>query len=343
MRPMKAREEDARPVALALAGPTGVGKTAVSLPLAEALSAEIVGMDSMQLYRGMDIGTAKPTPQERRRVPHHMIDFLPVTAEYTVSDYKRDAEAAMDEITARGRLPLLVGGTGLYLWALRYDQSYGGVSSDPEFRRQMHALAEAPGGREALHERLRAADPAAAARLHANDVRRVIRALEVAKSGGPVREETRAPGRYRILTLGLTLPRETLYSRIDSRADGMLSAGLVGETEHLLRAHPADTWGSARQAIGYKEILSYLSGEIPMEEAVRLIKRNSRRYAKRQMTWFLRDPEIRWFTVSGYESVKQLTDALLCAIRTEFGREKGGLRLGTAETGDFGTGTGHRF
>ena len=231
--------KDTRPVALALVGPTGVGKTEVSLPLAQELSAEIVSLDSMQLYRGMDIGTAKPSPRERALVPHHMIDILPVTAEYTVADYKRDAEAVLDAIARRGRMPMLVGGTGMYLSALRYDQSYGGVSSDPEFRAEMHVLAETTNGRKKLHSMLEAADPEAVLRLHENDVRRVIRALEVSREAGDKPAEARIPGKYRVFAYGLTLPRETLYERIDRRTDRMIQLGLREEVRGLLDAYPA--------------------------------------------------------------------------------------------------------
>ena len=306
--------EDKRPAVIALVGPTGIGKTEVSLLLAESLSAEIVSLDSMQLYRGMDIGTAKPSPAERALIPHHMIDILPVTAQYTVADYKRDAEAVLDEILSRGRLPLLVGGTGMYFAALRYDQSYGGVTSDPDFRAQMHALAEEPQGRTKLHDLLTAADPGAAERLHENDVRRVIRALEVARADPGGIAEKKTSDNYWIVAYGLTLPREQLYERIDRRAEGMIRAGLCDEVRELLAEYPAETWGSARQAIGYKEMIAYLSGEIPKEEALRLIARNSRRYAKRQFTWFSRDGEIHWFDVSQYENTAALRDALISAI-----------------------------
>ena len=316
------KNEDTRPVALALVGPTGVGKTELSLGLARELDAEIVGLDSMQIYRGMDIGTAKPSPEEQSLVPHHMIDILPLTAEYTVADYKRDAEAVLDEITARGKLPLLVGGTGMYLNALRYDQSYGGVSSDPDFRAEMHALADSPGGKTKLHKLLEEADPEAAARLHENDVRRVIRALEVARDEEGDTTPTMQPGKYRIFAYGLTLPREMLYERIDRRTDRMIQLGLREEVRGLLAAYPEETWGSARQAIGYKEMIEHLHGGIPEEEAIRLIARNSRRYAKRQMTWFTRDPMITWYDASGYESAAALQEALLSKARMDLSAAK---------------------
>ena len=322
-------KKDTRPVAVALVGPTGVGKTEISLPLAEKLNAEIISIDSMQLYRGMDIGTAKPPEEDRRKVPHHMIDILPVTAEYTVADYKRDAEAVIDEILKRGKLPMLVGGTGMYLTALRYNQSYGGVSSDPAFREEMHALAETAGGKKKLHDKLAELNPDAAARLSENDVRRVIRALEVARSPDGTAEE-RSEGKYRILAFGLTLPREILYPRIDRRTDTMISLGLESEVHRLLLEYPVETWGSARQAIGYKEMIEYLAGSIPKEEAIRLIQRNSRRYAKRQMTWFLRDKDIRWFDLSSYADKEDLLQALLSAIRS-------GLQGKGQEQGEGGT------
>ena len=317
-----------KPVAVAIAGPTGTGKTEASLFLARALNCEIVGMDSMQIYRGMDIGTAKASPEERASVPHHMIGFLPVTAAYTVADYRRDALAVMDGITARGLIPMLVGGTGMYLDALSYERTYGEIPGDDAYRRKLHEIADAPDGRAKLHAMLRETDPAAAEKLHPNDVRRVIRALEVAAQGNETHKAVDPPGKYRILAYGLTMPREKLYERIDLRVDRMILAGLYEEIETLLSAAPADTWGGAQQAIGYKELLAARAGEISMEEAVRLIKRNSRRYAKRQMTWFRRDGRIVWFDVSAYESAAALHAAMLNRIRTDLSRNRPDLKKG---------------
>lgn len=316
-----------KPVIAALVGPTGVGKTRAALAVCHALDAEIVSMDSMQVYRGMDIGTAKPTPHERSAAPHHLIDVANPREPFTVADYRRLAFEAIEDIRARGRLPLLVGGTGLYLNAVSYEMRMGESGADEALRAELRRITEEPGGRERLHARLAQVDPESAKRLHPNDVRRVVRALEIYETSGrekSAQDDAQREGPYNVLVYGLSLPRETMYARIDARVDEMLRAGLEGEVRALLQAGvEPKREGGAMQAIGYKEMAAALSGEISMEQAVFLIKRNSRRYAKRQWTWFRHDPRTRWFDWTQYESEQALLDALIARIREDVAAARG--------------------
>ncbi|KUK40952.1 MAG: tRNA dimethylallyltransferase [Clostridia bacterium 62_21] len=282
-----------------ICGPTATGKTEVGILVAGELNGEVVSADSMMVYRGMDIGTAKPTLVERRGVPHHLIDVVEPHAAFSVALYQELAEKCIADIHARGRLPLLVGGTGLYIRSV-IDRYRFVAAPDPDLRRRLVDEARLAGP-DALHARLAAVDPAAAARIHPHNVRRVIRALEVYhQTGQPItsfQEPQRdASPKYRLWMFGLTMPREELYRRIEERVDRMLAAGLVDEVRRLLEGgyHRRFT---AMQALGYKEIAAYLEGESTFEEAVRLLKRNTRRFAKRQLTWFRRDPRIRWLDV----------------------------------------------
>ena len=277
--------------ALALTGPTASGKTALSLYLAKRIGAEIISCDSMQIYKGMDIGTAKATPEERREVPHHMIDFLSPTENYSTEDYRRDALASAEDITARGRTPLFVGGTGLYVDTLMR-RAVASPPSDPTLRAALMSEAEAPGGKELLWKRLERIDPQSAAAVHANNVRRVVRAIEIYELSGITKScfdemsnEAAEDISIRMLTLDFH-DREALYRRVDARVDIMLDEGLVGEVESLYGAGLLRPESTAAQAIGYKEIVSYLEGKATLDEAVELIKLSTRRYAKRQLTWF---------------------------------------------------------
>lgn len=283
----------------AVIGPTASGKTGLAVELARRFGGEVVSADSMQIYRGMDIGTAKPGPEERRGVPHHMLDVADPAQPFSVADYVRMASAAIREIDARGRLPILAGGTGLYvdslLQNLQYDHS---APRDEALRQQLRARADREGG-EALRRELAAFDPETAARLPSADLGRIIRAIEVYRlSGVPMsemrRRARRAPSPYRAVKIGLWFSdRAALYARIDRRVDGMMAAGLIGEVESLL-ARPGVRGSAAMQAIGYKELVRHLDGEISLSEAVEQIKRGTRRYAKRQMTWFRREESVGW-------------------------------------------------
>jgi len=311
-----------KPRILALVGPTGSGKTKTAIHLCKKLNAEVVSMDSMQIYRGMDIGTAKPTPQERAAAVHHMIDVAEPDQLFTVSMYREMACRIIDDILARGKLPLLVGGTGLYLQALSYEMSLGENGADPSLRKELHQIAESPGGPSKLHARLREVDPQSAEKLHPNDVRRVIRALEIyvtsGKTKGEQGNECRQEGPYQVFVYGLSLPREQMYERINARVDQMIADGLVDEVRGLLDCGIIPkAEGGAMQAIGYKEIVSFLRDEISFDTAVHLIKQGSRRYAKRQWTWFRHDHRTKWFDWTAYGTENDLYDDLLHHIHSD--------------------------
>jgi tRNA dimethylallyltransferase len=297
--------------ALILTGPTGAGKTQLGITWAEQLGAEIVSMDSMALFRGMDIGTAKPGPEERQRVPHHLLDVLDPWESASVAWWLEQAAACCREIERRGRRVLIVGGTPLYLKALLHGL-FDGPPADRELRRRLTAQAE-QAGRQVLHDRLARVDPAAAARLHPHDLRRVIRALEVWElTGRPIshwQRQWRPHGNgtdsavtaspHLLLAaspvLWLDLPRAELYARIDARVVRMFAAGLVDEVRALRRLErPLSR--EASQALGYKEVFAYLDGEASLEETICRVQRRSRHFAKRQLTWFRHLPECRPIT-----------------------------------------------
>jgi tRNA dimethylallyltransferase len=279
-----------------IVGPTGVGKSELALALAERLGAEIVNADSRQLYRAMDIGTAKPTPAQRARVPHHLVDVADPQESIDVARFKLMAEAAIREIAGRGRAILVVGGSGLYLRALRQGL-FDGPAAAPALRRELIDLARRDGV-DRLHRALREIDPPTARRLHPNDLARVVRALEVYRLTGVPLSAHQAAHRFPhrpapSLTLGLTLEREQLYRSLERRLDAMMEAGLVGEVSALVARGLARSHALLR-TIGYKEIAAALAGEMSLAQALAEAKRATRRLAKRQMTWFRADPEIIW-------------------------------------------------
>jgi tRNA dimethylallyltransferase len=284
---------------VAIVGPTAVGKTALALRLAQDLPVEVVSADSRQVYRHMDIGTAKPTAQERQQVRHHLVDAVDPDETFTLVQYQELAYSAIDDVLSRDRIPILVGGTGLYVRAVLEGLSIPHVSPDLELRAQFEAEADAQGC-EALHERLRGLDLQAAEQIDARNVRRVIRALEVCiHTGGPISSlRAKSPPPYRILRIGLTMPRDQLYRRIDERIDRMMSAGLLAEVQSLVeRGYGLDL--PSMSGLGYRQIGMYLCGEVSLEEAVALIKRHTRRFVRRQANWFRRDDaRINWFDVS---------------------------------------------
>lgn len=284
---------------LVLIGPTAVGKTELSLALAEELQAEIISADSMQVYRGMDIGTAKPSPEQRRRVPHHLLDVVDPDESFNVAGYVDMAEAVLCDLKARQVVPLLTGGTGLYIDALLDGFLFPDAPADPQIRRELEEQAvQDP---LSLHRELEEVDPLSASRLHPNDLRRIIRALEVYRRTGEAistlqQKREQHQRRYRPLYVGLTRDRQELYQRINERVDLMLEQGLIAEVSSLLSRYPEQP--TALQALGYKEIASYLRGELSLESAVELLKRDTRRYAKRQLSWFRRNARIHWFNRS---------------------------------------------
>ena len=311
-----------KPKIIALVGPTASGKSDTAIWLCHQLNGEIVSMDSMQIYRSMDIGTAKPTKDQLAQVRHHLIDIADPDQRFTVSDYRCMAFAAIEDILSRNKLPILVGGTGLYLNALSYEMHLGDSGADSALREELNRIAKQPDGAQILHQRLSAVDPASAEKLHVNDVRRVIRALEVYNaSGHPISsrsDETKEEGPYQILVYGLTLPRDRMYARINSRVDDMIDEGLVDEVKQLLeRGIEPREEGGAMQAIGYKEIVSALREEISLDRAIDLIKQGSRRYAKRQWTWFRHDPRTVWFDWTDYPSEDMLLENMIARIQND--------------------------
>lgn len=284
---------------IVVCGPTASGKTALSIGLAKAFSGEVVSADSMQIYRGMDIGTAKPTAAEMEGVPHHMLDVAEPGESYSVSRYAREAAACVDDILRRGKQPIVCGGTGLYIDGLLRGTEFQPCGVDLGLREALEEQWQ-QAGPAAMMARLAQADPESAARLHINDKRRILRALEVYLATGETitahNLRTQAvPPRYAAVQLGLcTEPRAILYGRIDRRVDQMLDQGLAQEVRRLQQE--GRLVGTAAQAIGYKEMLDYLAGRVPLEQAAELIRQKSRNYAKRQLTWFRRKQEIRWIT-----------------------------------------------
>ncbi len=294
-----------RPKVVVLCGPTGVGKTAAAIAVAKHFSAEIVNADSMQVYRLMDIGTAKPGPEERRAVPHHLIDIIDPDAPFSAAAYATFAAKVIDTLHENGILPLVVGGTGLYIKALLHGL-FKEVPKNPRIRSRLKAEAAVSGIGE-LHARLQHLDPEAARRIHPNDAFRVIRALEICESTHTSLSKHHAAHGFSkkpfdALKIGLTLERNVLYDRINRRVDQMLAAGLLEEVESLLKKGYDPTLKSM-QAIGYRHMIQFIQKERSWDEAVSTMKRDTRRYAKRQWTWFRADPQVNWYTPDAVEDI----------------------------------------
>jgi tRNA dimethylallyltransferase len=280
-----------------ICGPTATGKTDTAVQIAEIMRGEIVSADSMLVYCGMDIGTAKPTAAQMRGIPHYLIDIIEPDQEYNAALFQVQARAVIADIKKRRKLPLLVGGTGLYIRAVIDNYDFSSISGSELYRKELQNEA-ADHGSALLHQRLQEIDPGAAAKFHPNDTRRIIRALEVYKlTGRPISSfhKIDQPGRpiYDLLMFGLTSDREILYQRIEQRVDQMIKSGLVEEVQGLLSRGFSPGLSSMR-GLGYKEIAEHLAGRLPLDQAVDILKRNTRRFAKRQMTWFRRDKRIRW-------------------------------------------------
>lgn len=294
-----------------LTGPTAVGKTALSIALAKGIGGEIISADSMQVYRHMDIGSAKITPEEMAGVPHHLIDVLEPDQEFNVVVFQKLAKRAAAEIDGRGHIPILVGGTGFYIQALLYDIDFTENDEDTALRRSLEELAQREGS-EALYERLRAVDPESCESIHAHNIKRVVRAIEFyEKTGKKIsehnREQRQNESPYNFAYFVLTDSRDRIYHRIDERVDLMMAQGLLEEVR-VLRESGCRKDMVSMQGLGYKELLSYLEGEISLDEAVYLIKRDTRHFAKRQLTWFRREKEVTWIdkTVFDQDSQKMM-------------------------------------
>ncbi len=294
-----------RPPLVILTGPTAVGKTDLSIRLAKMVGGEIVSADSMQVYRHMDIGSAKVTPEEMDGVPHHLIDVLEPTEEFNVVTFQAMANEALRGIYDRGHIPIVAGGTGFYIQALLYAVDFAENDGDMELRRELEQLS-AERGPEYLHEMLREIDPVSAEMIHANNIKRTIRAIEFYRqTGEPIsahNETQRAKeSPYHFLYYVLTTDRDVLYGRIDRRVDQMIEQGLVAEVRKLA-AMGCTRQMVSMQGLGYKEILAYLEGGCPLEEAIRIIKRDTRHFAKRQITWFKRERDVRWLNLPDFDN-----------------------------------------
>lgn len=284
---------------LTIIGPTSVGKTALSLRLADDFQGEIISGDSMQFYQGMDIGTAKATMEERALVPHHLIDICHPDELFTVADFQRKTKEFISEINNRNRLPMIVGGTGLYIQSVLYTYHFSDAGEDPEYREKMERLALKE-GHGVLHSQLAQIDPLTAQRLHPNDLKRVIRALEIFHLTGETMAQFQKRSQqspYDLLLIGLNMERSILYERINQRVDRMVQEGLIEEVEKLL-ARGYDCRYRSMQALGYKELVSYLQGDMDKEEAIELIKKRTRNFAKRQLTWFRNMKDVVWFDLT---------------------------------------------
>jgi tRNA dimethylallyltransferase len=287
----------AAPSVVAVVGPTASGKSALALALARARAGEIVSCDSLQVYRGLDIGSAKATAEERRAVPHHLLDVVDPDQDFSAADYGRLARSALDDVAARGRIPIVAGGTGLYLRALRRGL-FAGPSRDPGLRRRLEAIAER-GGDARLHRLLARVDPEAAARIQTSDRLRVIRALEVYRASGRTlsahhRADAPAPDGRRWLVVGLDPPRDALRAAVEARTRRMLEAGLLDEVKSLLARYGGADLRPLR-AIGYRQAVAVVRGTQTVDDAQRDIVKETMRYAKRQMTWFRHQEDVRWF------------------------------------------------
>lgn len=280
-----------------LTGPTAAGKTKLSIALAKAINGEIISADSMQVYRYMDIGSAKIKPEEMDGVKHYLVDILEPNTDFNVVMFQKYAKEAMEQIYAKGKVPILVGGTGFYIQSVLYDIDFTENDEDTELRRELEALAQDKGAKY-LHDMLKGCDPKAAEEIHANNIKRVIRAIEYNRqTGGKISEhnekERQKESPYASCYFVLTDERGRLYQNIDKRVDIMLEEGLVDEVKQLLDMG-CKRESTAMQGLGYKEIIAYLLGEITLDEAVYLIKRDTRHFAKRQLTWFRRERDVIW-------------------------------------------------
>ena len=299
-----------KPRVLAVVGPTASGKTALGVELAKVYGGEVISADSMQIYKGMDIASAKPTEEEMQGIPHHLIGFLDMGETFSAADYVRLANEKIREVISRGKLPVIVGGTGLYVDSLLENVRFSEGGSDEAYRQELREFA-AQEGNEALHSRLAAIDPEAAEAIHPNNVVRVIRALEVCRVTGRKFSDLKAESRteespYDSLIIGLNYEdRSVLYSRIDRRVDIMAENGLVQEAEELWKRSGMTT---AANAIGYKELIPYFEGTMSLEECISIIKQETRHYAKRQLTWFRKNQRIQWIILHEFDKLNEISE-----------------------------------
>lgn len=310
-----------KPKVIVIVGPTASGKTALSIELAKKIDGEIISCDSMQIYKDMNIGSAKPTIEEMQGIKHYMIDIAEPTERFSVAEYKKRSEEAIEKILQKGKVPIIVGGTGLYANSLIYNIEYNEIMLDEEYRKNLMQIAETEDGLATLYEKARSIDPVAMEKISSNDKKRIIRVLEIKHSTGKNKTELELESRknevkYEYKVFAINMPREILYDRINKRVDIMIENGLIDEVENIIEKYKE--FPTAMQAIGYKEIVMYLKGELTKQEAIEKIKQESRRYAKRQITWFKKIENIKW--IDGLkdkdENIKFIQDVIF-ALKKE--------------------------
>ncbi|SES69725.1 tRNA dimethylallyltransferase [Natronincola peptidivorans] len=305
---------------LIILGPTAVGKTNTAIELAKRLNGEIISADSMQIYKHMTIGTAKPSKEEMQGIPHHIMDIIEPDEQYSVASFQKDAKEKIDDIFHRRKNPIIVGGTGLYVNSIIYNMDFTSTISNWSLRKQLEEEAQKYGN-EYVHNKLLDLDPEAAERIHKNNLKRVIRAIEVVhESGekiGDFSKQLKLNDEYDIILIGLTRDRDELYERINRRVNLMIEDGLIAEVKYLLSlGYKEDI--IAFKGLGYKEIINYLNSKYSLEEAIEIIKRDTRRYAKRQLTWFRRLENIKWYNLSEWSSNEKLIDNIMEYIEGHF-------------------------
>lgn len=308
---------------LILTGPTAIGKTELSLNLATKLNGEIISSDSMQIYKHMNIGTAKATYDERKIVKHHLVDYVEIDQNFTVSDFQADAMKVIKELNDEQKLPVVTGGTGLYINSLTYKLNFAQIPADESIRMKYEKILDEfkEDGKAIIHNKLVEIDPISAGSIHLNDVKRVIRALEVYDITGKTMSEYNANFRsendkYDLCMIALTMDRAKLYERINTRVDDMFNLGLVDEVKSILDMGYDDSLISL-QGIGYKEVIKYINKDISLEECIDTIKQGSRNYAKRQLTWFRRDNRFKWFNKDDYETNEELEESIISYIKNK--------------------------
>ena len=285
-----------KPKVIVICGPTASGKTSLSIELAKKINGEVISSDSMQIYKDMDIGTAKPTKEEMEDIKHYLIDFVPPNERYSVASFKKDAEKAIEEILAKGKVPIVVGGTGLYVNSLIYGIEFNSIEIDEKYRKELDERVEKE-GLDTLYEEAKKIDPEAINNISKNDKKRIIRILEIYKQTGKTKTEQEKESRkngvkYDYKVFAINWEREKLYQRINKRVDIMIEQGLIQEVENLIQKYKE--FPTAMQGLGYKEVVQFINGELTKEEMIEKIKQETRRYSKRQITWFKKNKNTIW-------------------------------------------------
>ena len=306
-----------KPTVIVIAGPTASGKTSLGIELAKRINGEIISADSMQIYEDMDVGTAKPTKDETKDIKHYLIDFVSPDSRYSVATFKKDAESCIQKILTQGKIPIVVGGTGLYIDSLVYGIEYPEIEYDDEYRKELMELAKTEEGLSVLYDEAKRIDKDAVEKISKNDKKRIIRILEIYKSTGKTKTEIDLLSRKSVLkynykVFAIDMDRDILYNRINQRVEKMMDAGLIEEVKKLISKY--SRFPTAMQGLGYKEVVEYLNNEVSKEEMIDKIKQETRRYAKRQLTWFRKNKNIIW--IDGQENMNKNISIIINELNT---------------------------